>query len=148
MSLFVDTSALYATMDRDDEFHERASARWKECLSGTEVLVTSNYILVETLALVQSRLGMEATRLLASDVVPALEIQWVSADDHRAALEAVLAANRRSLSFVDCELPGLETPRTAFRLRVRPPFRRAGFSCDAGLSSMGDGICCADLLQL
>jgi predicted nucleic acid-binding protein len=102
VSLFVDTSALYATMDRDDEFHGRASVRWKECLSGTELLVTSNYILVETLALVQSRLGMEATRLLASDVVPALEIEWISADDHRAALEAVLAANRRSLSFVDC----------------------------------------------
>lgn len=102
MSLFVDTSALYAAMDRDDEFHARASAHWKECLSGTEVLLTSNYILVETLALVQSRLGMEATRLLASDVIPALEIEWVSADDHRAALEAVLAANRRSLSFVDC----------------------------------------------
>jgi predicted nucleic acid-binding protein len=102
VSLFVDTSALYAAMDRDDEFHGRASARWKECLAGTEVLVTSNYILVETLALVQSRLGMEAARLLASDVVPALEIEWVSPDDHRAALEAVLAANRRSLSFVDC----------------------------------------------
>jgi predicted nucleic acid-binding protein len=57
---------------------------------------------VETLALVQSRLGMEATRLLANDVIPALEIEWVSADDQRAALEAVLAANRRSLSFVDC----------------------------------------------
>jgi predicted nucleic acid-binding protein len=102
VSLFVDTSALYAAMDRDDEFHGRASAHWKECLSGTGVLVTSNYILVETLALVQSRLGMEATRVLASDVVPALEIEWVSADDHRVALEAVLAANRRSLSFVDC----------------------------------------------
>jgi predicted nucleic acid-binding protein len=102
VSFFVDTSALYAAMDRDDEFHVRASAHWKECLSGPEALVTSNYILVETLALVQSRLGMEATRLLASDVVPALEIEWVSADDHRAALEAVLAADRRSLSFVDC----------------------------------------------
>jgi predicted nucleic acid-binding protein len=102
VSLFVDTSALYAAMDRDDEFHGRAGAHWRECLAGSEVLVTSNYILVETLALVQSRLGMEALRLLASDVVPALEIEWVSVDDHRAALEAVLAANRRSLSFVDC----------------------------------------------
>jgi len=60
--IFVDTSAFYALLDRDDRNHQKAKKKWAEILEATPALVTSNYVLVETLALLQSRLGLEAVR--------------------------------------------------------------------------------------
>lgn len=102
MSVFVDTSAFFAVMDADDSTHTRASQAWAALVNGTEALVTSNYTLVQTQALVQSRLGMAAVRLFYDRVVPALDVLWVGEDTHRAAVSAVLVANRRQLSLVDC----------------------------------------------
>jgi predicted nucleic acid-binding protein len=64
--------------------------------------VTTSYVLVETFALVQSRLGMEAVRALADDVVPVLRVQWVGETEHRLGVTALVAAGRRQLSLVDC----------------------------------------------
>ena len=102
MSVFLDTSALYATFDRDDAFHAAARREWATIFSSSEPLVTSNYVLVESFALLQSRLGMKAIAALVEDVLPALEVEWVTSDDHRSAVSALLAANRRNLSLVDC----------------------------------------------
>ncbi|HEY7830188.1 MAG TPA: PIN domain-containing protein [Solirubrobacteraceae bacterium] len=54
MSLFVDTSAFYATLDRSDRHNERA----KEILSAeSEPLMTTDHVLVETWRLADVRLG-------------------------------------------------------------------------------------------
>lgn len=101
--VFVDTSALYAVLDADDEWHEKAKAAWEKLLSNDEVvLITSNYVLVETSALVQRRLGADALRTLHCDVLPAMEIVWLTEDVHRAATAAVLVAGKRGVSLVDC----------------------------------------------
>jgi predicted nucleic acid-binding protein len=39
---------------------------------------------------------------LYEEVTPLLQIEWVSEEQHRAAIEAALAAGRRKLSLVDC----------------------------------------------
>ena len=101
MIVFVDTSALYAVLDRDDRWHTPASDAWGELLAEHELLV-SNYVLVETLALAQNRLGVEAVRAITQDVTPLLEVYWVDAEDHGRAVESLLTANRRDLSLVDC----------------------------------------------
>lgn len=102
MSVFIDTSALYAILDRDDGLHTGARDAWASLLTDEEPIVTSNYVLVESCALVQHRLGMDALRTLADDLLPVITARWVSDDDHRAAMGAVLAAGRRDLSLVDC----------------------------------------------
>ena len=51
MSLFTDTSAFYALLDRDDRNHQRAKKAWMNIVGNSSRLVTSNYILVETFAL-------------------------------------------------------------------------------------------------
>lgn len=101
--IFIDTSALYALMDRDDRFHERARRRWVEMLepSGDDAVVTSNYVLVECSALLQARLGMPAVRLFHDNMVPAIEIHWVTRQDHDKALQGLLATGRKKLSLVD-----------------------------------------------
>jgi uncharacterized protein len=102
VSTFVDTSALLAVLDADDAQHARASRVWSDLVGSDEDLLTTSYVLVETFALVQARLGLGATRLLNDDVVPILRVTWVDEGLHRAAMTALLTAQRRELSLVDC----------------------------------------------
>lgn len=99
--VFVDTSALYALLDRDDENHGDASKIWARLLERGHPLLTHNYVLVETFALVQRRLGVEAVRALQQDLLPVVEILWVDAALHQGAVEALLASGSRSVSLVD-----------------------------------------------
>jgi predicted nucleic acid-binding protein len=102
LTVFVDTSAFLAVLDQDDESHAAADAAWRKLLASDEHLATTNYVLVETLALAQSRLGVSAVRALQEDVVPALQVIWVEPELHGAAVAALLTAGRRRLSLVDC----------------------------------------------
>ncbi|MFW6089721.1 MAG: type II toxin-antitoxin system VapC family toxin, partial [Gemmatimonadota bacterium] len=102
MTTFVDTSAIYAILDADDEFHDRARRSWAELLSNGATLLTTSYVLVETFALVQARLGMDAVRGLSDHLLPAIRTIEVTLDDHDGAVQALLAASRRDLSLVDC----------------------------------------------
>ena len=102
MTTFVDTSALYAVLDASDVSHPPARIAWKELLAGEETLLTSNYVLGESFALVRHHLGLEAVRAFQDRVLPVLEVEWVDESDHEAAVHAVLAADRPDLSLVDC----------------------------------------------
>jgi predicted nucleic acid-binding protein len=102
MSVFADTSGIYAIFDQDDVNHSRAMVAWEDWLRKGERLITNNYVLLETAALLQNRLGVEAVRGLHEDVTPLLRIAWVSEEQHRAGVAAVLAASRKKLSLVDC----------------------------------------------
>jgi uncharacterized protein len=63
--------------------------------------VTTSYVLVETTALLQARSGLEAVRTFHDDVRPLLDTVWVDADLHARGVDALLAADRRSVSLVD-----------------------------------------------
>lgn len=102
MTVFVDTSALYALLDADDANHARAAKEWKSLLESEQSLVTTNYILVECCALIQNRLGLEAVRVFCDAIVPVLNVDFVSAEVHRLGTAALLAASRKGLSLVDC----------------------------------------------
>jgi uncharacterized protein len=102
LTVFVDTSALLAVLDADELRHAEAAAIWQRLLAEDVALLSSNYILVETFALVQRRLGMEAVRTVENEMAPVLSLHWLDAELHRAASVVWLKANRRSLSLVDC----------------------------------------------
>lgn len=102
MRVFVDTSAFLAVLDADDRNHPPVAQAWKDLLSEGRDLVTSSYVLVETFALVQNRLGVEAVRALDQDLLPAVKVIWLEPEAHRAAVGALLTAGRRQLSLVDC----------------------------------------------
>jgi predicted nucleic acid-binding protein len=128
MSVFADTCGLYAVFDRDDANHARAKAAWTEWLTKEETLLTNNYVLLETAALLQNRIGLAAVRVLYEDVVPLLHVDWVTEDQHRAGMEAVLTASRRKLGLVDCvsfQTMRNHGVRTAFCFDAH--FREQGF---------------------
>ena len=102
MTAFVDTSAFYAVLDADDSNHRRASEAWRRLLAGATLLFTTNYVLLETAALLQHRLGIAAIRAFHENVSPLLRVEWIEESGHKAAVEAVLAAGKKKLSLVDC----------------------------------------------
>lgn len=102
MSLFVDTSALLAIIDGDQAGHHEVARVWHRLLDSERTLFTSNYVLVETFALVQRRLGIGAVRDVANVLLPFLQTLWVDEGVHAAALASLFAAGRRQLSLVDC----------------------------------------------
>ena len=102
MNVLVDTSAFLAVLDQGDRNHPAAKARWIEMLDRGEELISHNYVLVETSAVVLRRLGLEAVRVFERDVVPVLRLVWVTREIHEAAAGAHLVAGRRTLSLVDC----------------------------------------------
>ncbi len=128
MKVFVDTSAFYALLDRDDSNHQRAKKRWADLLTSETVLVTNNYVLVETFALIQNRLGMEAVRGFQEDILPLINVEFINSGVHKSSVSALLASSRRKLSLVDCV--SFETMRnlgikTVFAFD--PHFKEQGF---------------------
>jgi predicted nucleic acid-binding protein len=130
MSIFVDTSALFAILDADDLSHAAAKKIWARLLAGNERLVSTNYVLVETFALAQRRLGMEAVNALVQDIVPVLQIEWIDSPQHSAALNKLLSVAHRQLSLVDwvsfVTMQRLEL-KTAFAFDA--DFVERGFEC-------------------
>lgn len=99
---FVDTSAIYALLDRSDLNHNRAEEIWHSLLDHNEPLFTSNYVIVECCALAQNRLGIAAVRAIQEKILPVLQTRWLNEQLHELAMTALLAASRRKLSLVDC----------------------------------------------
>ncbi|MGI8573769.1 MAG: type II toxin-antitoxin system VapC family toxin [Egibacteraceae bacterium] len=101
MTVFVDTSALFALLDPDDAEHLAAVAYLASLEEPATPLITHDYVVVEASALVQRRLGMTSVRRLHERVLPAVNITSVPAQVRQAAVAALLAAGRRGVSLVD-----------------------------------------------
>ena len=100
MTTLVDTSALFAILNRDDAQHARASTWFAGVRDDSERLVTHNYIALESAALVRRRLGGEAVSALFDSLLGSIRVQFIDEPLHRAAVAAHLARPARP-SLVD-----------------------------------------------
>lgn len=128
MRIFIDTSAFYALLDKDDSNHSKARKAWPALIKADNILITTNYVLIESFALLQHRLGLDAIRGFQEDLVPLINIEFINAELHRAAISVLLTASRRDLSLVDCasfELMRSLGIKAAFAFD--PHFREQGF---------------------
>lgn len=98
--IFLDTSAIYAWADAADPNHVTAVRRLKAILAVGDALLTHNYVLVESIALMQARLGLAAAVKLGHDSA-AFVIDWVDEDLHALATHELKRARKRHLSLVD-----------------------------------------------
>jgi predicted nucleic acid-binding protein len=126
MRVFVDTSALYALLDRDDLNHADAERTFRGLGPDTEFL-THNYVHVEAGAVVQRRLGRDQWAHLVDKLLPAISTVWVDEALHEACV-ATMRASGRSVSLVDqvsFEVMRREGIEIAFAYDA--DFDRAGF---------------------
>jgi predicted nucleic acid-binding protein len=100
--IFVDSSAFLAVIDVDDRQHQSAQVCWRNILLENHALLTNNYVIVETVAITQKRLGLKAIRDLQQEILSLIPVEWIDEARHQAAIEMVLRADRRRLSLVDC----------------------------------------------
>jgi predicted nucleic acid-binding protein len=127
VSVFVDTSALYAFLDGDNTRSPAAKTEFASIVE-SERLVTHNYVVVETASLVHRRLGSPFTRALFEELVPLIDVHWVDERTHTAAVSAHLATQSRRVSLIDLvsfEVMRRNGIRMAFCFD--PDFSRQGF---------------------
>ncbi len=99
--IFLDTSAIYALADTLDANHDRAVELFSRALTHEETLLVHNYILVESAALLQRRLGTTSAMQFMRDA-DTFQVHWIEADDHRRSIAIWHERKRRNLSLVDC----------------------------------------------
>lgn len=100
--VFVDTSAFYAFLVRQDPFHAEAKRLLLLARDRGWSLFTSSYVVHETWALIQGRLGWEAVEDWLGVLLPLCEIVWVDERLHAVGAARARQARRRRLSLTDC----------------------------------------------
>jgi predicted nucleic acid-binding protein len=99
--IFIDTSALYALVSRNDRFHEKAKNIYMNLIDEGRVLYTSAYVLVETIALIHSRLGFEVVRKFMKGIENIIEVIYIDEKLHKE-IWRLLEDKEGQISFVDC----------------------------------------------
>jgi predicted nucleic acid-binding protein len=131
VSVFVDTSALYALLDRSDDRHAEAAATFPALRS--RLPVTHGYVVVEAVALTQIRLGMAAVRRLLDDLLAVIDVRYVDRDLHRLGVAALLASGTRSVSLVDrVSFALMRTENITEAFAFDEHFQREGFALLTG----------------
>jgi predicted nucleic acid-binding protein len=102
MIIFADTSGLFALLVQNDDMHIRAKQNFSYLAQHRAQLLTSSFVLVETTALLQRRVGLVAVHDFQSRIIPLLEIIWVDSDWYIRAIQRLFALNNRNVSLVDC----------------------------------------------
>jgi predicted nucleic acid-binding protein len=99
--VFADTSAFLALLVAGDESHGAAKRAFASLKDRRATLLSTSYVLVETYALCERRLGLESVRSFREAFEPLLETRWVDEPLHERGLELLLAKKKRGLSLVD-----------------------------------------------
>ncbi|WP_338825184.1 type II toxin-antitoxin system VapC family toxin [Neomoorella humiferrea] len=97
--IMVDTSAIYALIDRSDDWHEKAKNLFKRLSEQDVDLILTNFILAETHALILSRIGHELAREWVKNLV--WKIERVKEEDEKRAREIIIAYKDKSFSYTD-----------------------------------------------
>jgi uncharacterized protein len=125
VSVFVDTSALYALLDEDDAHHAEASDILRR-LEGSE-LVSHTFVIVEASALVGRRLPWRASERLLDGLLPVIDVEMVDADLYASASAVYRQSGSARISLVD---------RTSFAFMERRGVHRA-FAFDEDFAREG-----------
>ncbi len=99
--ILIDTSAIFAVLDKNDDNHLRAAKFWAALVESETEIITNYNVLLEAFALIQSRHGLGVLHQFQQGMVPLLKIEWMDAEKHFQAVKLLFSYNRRHLSFVD-----------------------------------------------
>jgi len=100
--VFVDTSGFYAFLDRNDPFHKDAKELFLQARDKDWELFTSSYVVHESWALIQARLGWDAVEDWLGSLLTLCEIVWVDERLHATGAARARQAREGRLSLTDC----------------------------------------------
>jgi uncharacterized protein len=108
-ALFVDTAAWMAMADANDPHHAACTAARDHWMAESGILLTSNYVIDETLTLIRMRLGIGAAEKWWEPVSesPRCRIEWISPDRAHRAIRWFFKWRDQSFSCTDCTSFGL-----------------------------------------
>ena len=127
--VFVDTSGWYALVDRRDPDHDAVTRVFRE---HRHRLLTSNYILDETLTLIRYRLGWRIAHRFGEELRSGAiaRVERVSPRDEEAAWTIFATYSDQSLSFTDCTSFALcNRMKLQLCLAIDNDFRSYGLRC-------------------
>jgi len=127
VKVFVDTSAIYASLAPEDAQHQAAQQTLQRLAEEDAELVTTNYVLLECASLIQKRHGFTPAKRFLTKAGETLETVWVDSRLQRDAVAIWTKAQSRHLSLVDC---------TSFATMRQAGIRRA-FAFDAHFAQHG-----------
>jgi hypothetical protein len=139
-ALFVDTAGWMACADGADPAHRRAREARDAALRGGEVLVTTDYVVDETLTLIRIRLGLRAAEAWWRQVEDSPRVRWEWIDTVRAekARDAFFRQRDKEYSFTDCtSLVVMRELRLKQALTTDRRFAQMGFQVLPGPPSRG-----------
>lgn len=101
---FVDTSAWYSLIDRRDADHDRFVALVTRLIRAGVRLVTTDYVLDESITLAKARSGSRAAMRLLEvvELSKALELEWVGSERFERAKDLFRQYHDQGFSFTDC----------------------------------------------
>ncbi len=102
MKIFTDTSGFFALLVKNDTMHIRARENFAYFAQKKATLFTSSFVLVETIALLQRRVGFESVRDFNAKILPLLEIIWTDKEWYERAIQRLLLQGQKDISLVDC----------------------------------------------
>ena len=100
--VFVDTSAFYALACKTDRVHASALAIHERLKDEAAQLLTTNYVFLESVSLIQKRHGVDRTKQFGDFVSTHITLLWMTELQHRAAWDYWKQRGMRGLSLVDC----------------------------------------------
>jgi uncharacterized protein len=132
MNIFADTSGLFALLVKNDYMNVRASENFRFFAENNAHLVTSSFVLVETNALLQRRVGLPAVNDFHSKILPLLEVIWVDDKWYGKAMHRLLAQKSREISLVDClSFEIMEAHQIEYAFAFDKHFEENGFAVAA-----------------
>jgi len=129
-ALFVDTAGWMACADAADPAHQAARAARDQALEEGRLLVTTDYVVDETLTLIRMRLGIAAAEAWWAQVDGSSRVRHESIDAMRAekARAAFFRHRDKDYSFTDCtSFVVMRELRLKQALTTDRHFRQAGF---------------------
>jgi predicted nucleic acid-binding protein len=128
--LFVDTAGWMACADAADPAHVQSRDARDTALAGGELLVTTDFVVDETLTLMRIRLGLAAAEAWWRQIDGSARLRWERIDGARFERARLLFFQYRDkgFSFTDCtSFAVMRELRLARALSTDRHFRQAGF---------------------